>query len=322
MHDHIINLAKKENRKILLVDVITNSTIKEPDFGILDVATLLIHPDHQAPEEKTMLVNPEKIFDRRQVRAMGITESHFDNAKNWQGVASYLQRHVNDNALLVAYNAFSFIAIKDQCARYEKNLALNRVNNVDLKNIAVSVDGEKSSLSAYLKSYHLTLKKQPFDRAQYYVNNTAKLLNAMLAKHGLDLIQKNQKKQEDKLTTKDQRIDCVQRYLSIHGYTDHTLDDIHHLFPDIFKTPRAVSFAITDALDKKFISHDQVANENQVSKILDVISNFLESYPDRKLKPILNAVHRHPGMENVDYIQLNVALNRIMGDTSSSRRLA
>lgn len=323
MHEHIIKLSRKENRKILLVDIITNSTIKEPDFGILDVATLLVHPDKGVPpDQKTMLVNPERIFDRRQIRAMGITESHFDNAKNWQGVASYLQRNLDENALLVSYNAFTFIALKDQCARYGKPLNLNRTNNVDIKRIAESLDGERASLSAHLKHHHLSPKKHPSERAQYYVNDTAKLMNAMIAKHGLDLVNDGLKAVEDKRSVTDERIECLSRYFEVHSYRESTLNDIHTLFPQLFKTPRAVSFAITEALKRNAIAPEKVTDEDEVSKIMDVIGNFLESYPDRKLKPILSAVHRHEGMENVDYIQISAALKRMTGESLYSRRFA
>lgn len=301
MYKNLIKAARDQNKKIIVFDLQTTSSIGHENFGIFEVATLIIYPDKE-PKMLTTVINPGFPMSHQSTMATGLTTCMVKCHKDWSDVGTFFKK--TENSIFVFFDDYHLSAINHENKRYGLDLP-KFTHLVDLKKSCQSITGKNETLDSYLKKFNINPNRHRHNRSQYDVISTSNLLDKILVSH--DLGEFLTIKAEKPKSLRENRINFVSDFIGKEGYSSDTLKNIHLLNDGLFPSVASVSFTINNAIDLNALSYDDVAIEEHQDMLSEILDDFSDT--NIKLNSLLAEVH-DKGFTDIDHIQLRVALNR------------
>lgn len=183
----LVALAQARQKNVTIFDVETSTFMGDPRFAIIEIA--MLHINHKGQLGwTTSLVNPERPIAPSASQKTGIYAEDVAKADNWSKAWAEALHHIADKHLVIGFNCVDSAcpAVQDQNLRYGFDaVVFNDV--IDVRALwQVLQKGKKGSLGDVAAYYAV-----PFDeahRAQADVVTTAKILDKMVAAHGVNIL--------------------------------------------------------------------------------------------------------------------------------------
>lgn len=167
-------------------DLETTGIGKHTLVGLVEFASLQVAPDGVATTFST-LVNPELPIHWSASKVHGLYESHVRDAPTFPCLVAGLRKGFA-TTLVSGFNSkrYDVRVLQGNADRYGL-LPLPAPFQLDVRDIWTKLHGQKGNLAVAAQAYEVT--PGTAHRAPGDVLTTARLLEAILAKHGLDVLQ-------------------------------------------------------------------------------------------------------------------------------------
>lgn len=183
----LVALAQARQKNVTIFDVETTTFMGDPRFAIIEIAMLHINNKGQLGWT-TSLVNPERAIAPSASQKTGIYADDVANADNWAKAWAEAMHHIADKHIVIGFNCVDSAcpAVQDQNQRYGfEPVVFNDV--IDVRALwQVLQKGKKGSLGDVAAYYAVPVDEA--HRAQADVVTTAKILDKMVAAHGVGIM--------------------------------------------------------------------------------------------------------------------------------------
>lgn len=183
----LVALAQSRQKNVTIFDVETTTFMGNPSFAIIEIA--MLHINHKGQLGwTTALVNPERAIAPSASQKTGIYSEDVANADNWAKAWAEAMHHIADKHIVIGFNCVDSAcpAVQDQNLRYGfEPIVFNDV--IDVRSLwQVLQKGKKGSLADVAAFYAVPVDET--HRAQADVVTTAKILDKMVAAHGVAIM--------------------------------------------------------------------------------------------------------------------------------------
>lgn len=306
--EHVIELARRLGRHILVFDIESTTFRGRANFGITEIACCMVLT-HGNALSFSSLINPERPIDPAVVALNGITNADVAAAETWgKRYAGLFQQMARDH-WVTGFNSRTFDepAVKDMNLRYGKPIEKFEYS-FDVRQLHLTLSGSKSrkgNLADTAASYNVK-PRGDLHRANADTILTLELLNAIIEVYGLDavceLILPPAEGAVDRLTPQ-----AIAKYVK-----SRKAVTLEVLAKDFSKDTQAVSFEVGKAIDERMVDPVvfavQSAQDWLDQALMEVEADLLLG---GRLRPLHDRLAQHPHSEGqLDYVQLRIALLR------------
>ena len=301
----ICELAATHRKTVSVFDLETTTFIPTVKwFGITEIALLNIDPDGTA-STLTSLVNPERTIPKKVIELTGITNEDVRGKPTWAVWRDYMD-HVAANNLTVGYCSFGFDCpgVVGQNKRYGKEGTVFS-DHLDV----FALPGVTGKLAEAAEKHGVV--SDNYHRALADALVTAKLLNKVAEKHGLDVIDAHigQRPGSGENSPRNVRkVELLEHYAKNGALPDLDKFGNRHGIKRSTVEGDVLRMIKNGILEPNVLERQEVQDWLSV-RIQDAIDEQWHDEAEGRLKPLMEALHEG-APEGFDYTQLRLALMR------------
>lgn len=329
--NHVIALAQRLERHILVYDLEATTFRGRPNFGITEVSCFVVSP---AGAGVTFgdLIDPERSIEPRVEVLTGITHEMVKGQQTWGAkYAALFTRLAAGECWVCGFNNSTFDdpAVLDMNRRYGQPTD-EFMRTFDVRRLHLRLSGAKGSAGtlAVIAALYGVTPRGALHRAAADVALTLELLNAVIAKYGVEAVVQavltpkaspakpaGAKAAAVGASPSPSPPPVAPRERPLHPLVQATAGKEFVTLPELAtamnKELRAVSFEVGKAIDERLIDPRVFANATAQDWLEQA---FLALEPQvltqGKLKPVLDGLSALNPAEPVDYVQLRIGMLR------------
>lgn len=318
-HEHIPRLmewVKHHNKPFTIFDIETTGLSREHD-RLVEIGMICVHPCGRI-QHSGRLINPERPIPAVASSVHGIYHHDVKDQENFLRIAPFFQKAFQEH-IIGGFNTrqFDVAMMIGNAKAYGLTFAYPE-HQLDLRDIWRAVTQKSAGkLSDVADTYKV--EKGTAHRALGDVETTVRLYEAMIAEHGVELLnnilfptpeivaakEEAKKQRSNKSAMRRTIIDGIHTAIVEYGCFSDT--EMQKLSESLNVNATEISFAISDYFNEYPDHVDFFAHEPSQKILKTLLPHYLSTTEDRKLKPMKEWLKQHHG-HDIDYVQIRLAL--------------
>lgn len=320
-------------KPIAILDTETTGLLGKQAVGLVELAVLEFTPDNHIASLQ-QLINPGMPIPWQATKVHGITDRDVAKSPSFSAVIPQVSTYFQQ-AVIAGYNSrcYDIPVLQQNVSRYDRDLAMPQYH-LDIRDLWIAFSGSKAGKLGEVAAHYNVMPGEAH-RAMGDVLTTARLLEAMLWRHGADFVlshiyglDKSDVRHQPQVGTTSKSKSAEQPIVSssptktqaksavINAIIQQHIEQFGKIIPADY--PKLASKARTSAVTISFQLSTLLGNgELDKSQLEDPqLQQLIEQHLERaihiagdagRLKPIKEALD---GLtrSNIDYVQLRIAL--------------